>query len=77
MKELRRIEIWFFIGALLTVYGILIVASGIYYWLVPLAHQVALSDLHSDIWWGALLLVLGLIYAIKYWPFRTNKGTET
>ncbi len=69
-KEIKRIEIWFFIGALLFVYGILIIASGIYYLFVPPEHQVALAGLHSDIWWGALLLILGSVYSAKYWPWR-------
>lgn len=72
MKETNRIEIWFFIGALLFVYGVLITGAGIYYLFVPPARQMALGELHSDIWWGALLFVLGLIYCIKYWPFRQN-----
>ena len=70
---MKRIEIWFFIGALLFMYGVLIAASGIYYLFVPQAHPVELSNLHPDIWWGGLLLVLGLIYCKKYWPFGNNK----
>lgn len=77
MGNARRIEIWFFIGALLFVYGILIAVSGIYYLFFPPSQQVALSNLHSDIWWGGLLLVLGLIYSIKYWPFKlTTRSKE-
>ena len=72
MERLGKIEIWFFIGALLAVYGILIIAAGIYYIFLPPLHQVALAGLHSDIWWGALLLILGSIYSIKYWPFKKH-----
>ena len=73
METSRRIEIWFFIGALLLVYGILILGAGIYHLVVPPTQQIALRELHSDIWWGGLLLIIGLIYSIKFWPFRSAK----
>jgi len=76
MKEMKKIEIWFFIGALLFVYGVLIAISGVYYLFFPPSQEVALSNLHSDIWWGALLMILGLIYSIKYWPFRLARGSN-
>jgi len=66
------IPIWFFIGSLLSVYGILILGSGIYNVISPPAHPVALAHLHADIWWGILLLVVGLIYVVRY---RPSKGS--
>ncbi len=70
----RKIEIWFFIGSLMSIYGLLIFGSGIYYLFVPTTRQVALSDLHADIWWGALLLILGIVYCVKFWPFGNDKS---
>lgn len=76
MKEhTNQIAIWFFIGALLFVYGILILGAGIYNLFIPPTQQMALSELHPDIWWGGLLLVLGLGYCIKHWPFRSKKDS--
>lgn len=62
------ISIWFFIGVLLDIYGTLICGTGIYELFVPPAHPVQLAEYHANIWWGAVLLVLGLIYSIKFRP---------
>ncbi len=62
------ISIWFFIGVLLTAYGVLITASGIYDIYSPPAHQVVLAKLHAPVWWGAVLLAIGLFYTIKFFP---------
>jgi hypothetical protein len=62
------ISIWFFIGVLLTAYGIIITASGIYELFSPPAHPVVMANLHAGIWWGAVLLAIGLFYTIKFLP---------
>ena len=70
----HQVPIWFFIGALLTVYGVLILGAGLYGAANPPANKVALWEKHADIWWGGLLIVIGLVYAIRFWPGRSNKG---
>ncbi len=62
------IPIWFFIGALLAVYGVLILAAGVYGLVHP--PTVELAKLHAGLWWGALLLVIGILYVVKYRPRR-------
>lgn len=71
-QEDKQIPIWFFIGALLAVYGVLITGSGVMDWLRPPApaDRVALWELHADVWWGVLLTVFGLVYLVKFWPTR-------
>lgn len=66
------ISIWFFIGVSLLVNGILITGAGVWALIHPPApdKQVVLFQYHANVWWGALLLVLGLIYCIKYSPSR-------
>ena len=59
-------RIWFLIGVLLAIYGVLILAAGIYNWFAPAAHPVQLAGLHSGIWWGGVLLALGLFYIGRY-----------
>ncbi len=66
------ISIWFFIGALLALYGALILGSGIYSLYVPSTTVVAMPQLHIPIWWGAGMLVFGLIYAIRFRPKRSQ-----
>jgi hypothetical protein len=62
------IPVWFFVGVLLLVYGVLIFASGLAEWSHP--PDTVLAELHAPVWWGALLFVLGLIYCIKFSPTR-------
>ena len=66
--EKHFIPIWFFIGSLLTIYGVLVLGSGIYGLFVPPIHPVAMSHLHIGIWWGVGMLMLGSAYVIQYWP---------
>ncbi len=70
MSEEKKhfIPIWFFIGTLLMVYGALILCSGIWEAFVPPQHPVVLANLHAAIWWGALLIALGVLYAVKFRP---------
>ena len=62
------IPIWFFVGLLLLVYGFLILVSGLAEWSHP--PDIVLAELHAPVRWGALMLVLGLIYCIKFLPDR-------
>lgn len=67
------ISIWFFIGLLLGVYGILITGTGIYGLFYPPQRETVLGNLHAGIWWGALLIVLGAIYLYKFFPGREGR----
>ena len=69
------ISIWFFIGLLLTVYGVLILGSGLYELSSPPAPGAqggvasdVMANLHAAIWWGALLLAMGLMYVLSFRP---------
>ena len=62
------ISIWFFIGLLLGVYGILILGAGLYELSQPPAREVVLAHLHMGIWWGLLLLALGVFYVYHFFP---------
>lgn len=67
-----RISIWFFIGTLLLAYGVLILGSGIHEWLRPSESQVVLANLHAAVWWGALLLILGAVYCVRFFPRKKS-----
>jgi hypothetical protein len=62
------LSIWFFIGVLLTAYGVLITGTGLYELTSPPEHPVVLANLHAPIWWGAVLLLVGLFYFIRFFP---------
>jgi len=60
------IPVWFFVGFLFVIYGFLILVSGLVEWTHP--PDTVLAELHAPAWWGALMLVLGLIFCVKYYP---------
>ncbi len=62
------ISIWFFIGVLLFAYGIIITGQGIYELYVPPEHPVVHADLHASIWWGLILLGMGIFYSLRFKP---------
>ena len=61
------ISIWFFIGVLLTIYGTMILGYGLYELTLP---QMAVANYHASVWWGALLLAVGLFYGLRFRPGR-------
>jgi hypothetical protein len=67
------ISIWFFIGSLLAVYGVLILGAGLNEIANPPANPVILSNLHAAIWWGALMLILGAVYVVRFRPGKDGK----
>lgn len=62
------IPVWFFVGVLLLVYGVLICASGVVEWSHP--SSTVLAELHAPVWWGALLAVIGGFYTAAFRPGR-------
>ena len=62
------IPVWFFVGVLLAIYGFIIFVSGLAEWSHP--PNTVLAELHAPVWWGAILLILGLIYCTMYYPRR-------
>ena len=68
----REIPIWFFIGISLLVNGILIVGAGIWEIFHPPPNPVVLFHLHANVWWGAVLLLLGIVYCVRFAPRRQS-----
>ncbi|MGA3131659.1 MAG: hypothetical protein ABSD59_12710 [Terracidiphilus sp.] len=66
------IPIWFFIGVLLTIYGAMILGYGIVEWTTGVYADVQLVQLHTPVWWGALLAALGVLYVVKFRPGRSK-----
>ena len=70
MSEHKMKPIWFFVGLILLVIGTLIMLNGIYLAFNPSQRVTVLSEIHPDIWWGAIMAVFGgIIY------FKTRKET--
>ena len=70
METSREIPIWFFIGVLLSIYGVMILGYGLWELATGNVAQVVLAQLHAPIWWGALMLLLGLFYLLRFRPRR-------
>ena len=70
MKSGGSLSIWFFIGISLVVNGAVIFARGIYELMYPPAIQVVLYNLHANIWWGGILLILGVFFSLRFSPAR-------
>jgi hypothetical protein len=66
------VSIWFFIGLSLFVNGILITGAGVWEVLHPPANPVVLFNLHANVWWGAILLVIGLFYCLQFKPGKKS-----
>jgi hypothetical protein len=65
------IQIWFFIGVLLLIYGAMILGYGLYELATGYLAPVELAYLHTPIWWGGLLTALGVLYMVKFRPGRS------
>jgi len=63
------IPVWFFIGVILFIYGVIILATGIYgLWHPP---STVLANLRPALWWGVLLIVIGAIYIHLFRPRKS------
>ena len=70
MKTGQTLSIWLCVGISLLVNGLLIFGAGVYELLHPPAQRVVLYHLHANVWWGAVLLIIGVIYCFKFSPRR-------
>lgn len=68
MKTGGSLSIWLFIGVSLLVNGLLIFSAGVYEYFHPPVEQVVLYRLHANIWWGAILALIGAGYCIHFAP---------
>jgi len=70
----NMISIWFFIGVLVLLYGVIIFGWG----LVSGGHsatgrQITLSDLRTDLWMGGFMTLAGAFYTWKFAPRSKEK----
>jgi FtsH-binding integral membrane protein len=69
MRERQHmLPVWFFIGLLLTIYGVIILYTSVSDWSNPPA--VVLSQYHPGVWGGILLLLVGGFYVLRFRPRR-------
>ena len=69
-EEHHMIPVWFFVGVLLFIYGILILIQGVMEWSHP--PNTVLSNLHPTVWWSFVLIILGGIFGVKHFPKKKS-----
>lgn len=62
----HMLPVWFFIGVLLFVYGIIVLATALSEWSHPPA--VVLARYHPGVWGGIVLLAIGGFYTLHFRP---------
>lgn len=70
-REQHMLPVWFFVGLLLTIYGIIILFTGLTEFSHPPA--VVLARYHPGVIGGILLLLIGGFYTIWFWPGRRRR----
>jgi hypothetical protein len=71
MDTEHQIPIWFFIGGTLLIYGLIILGVGLYSLVNPAqGARLVMHWLHADIWWGALMAIVGAFYCFRFNPLR-------
>jgi len=66
----HMLPVWFFIGLLLTMYGVIILITSIVDW--SQSSQAILAQYHPGLWGGILLLLIGSFYVLKFRPRRLS-----
>jgi len=72
MRSGGGISIWFFVGVALLVNGALTLGAGLWELIYPPANPVVLFRFHANVWWGAVLLLLGIMYSLRFQPRRSS-----
>ncbi len=67
----KMLPVWFFIGVLLLIFGLIILYAGIkdFYHPAP----VMFAHYHASLWGGLLLIILGGAYTIRFLPRRRSR----
>jgi hypothetical protein len=70
----HMLPVWFFVGVILLIYGLIILGTGISELSRPpleaLSHMPP-AVRHPAVWWGALLTVIGAVYVGLYRPRKS------
>jgi hypothetical protein len=71
MRERHHmLPVWFFIGLLLSIYGVIILTTSLMDWSHPSA--AVLSQYRPGVWGGIVLLLIGGFYVVRFRPRRRD-----
>jgi hypothetical protein len=68
----KMLSVWLFIGALLLIYGLIILVVSIANYSHPA--PVVLANEHLNLWAGVLLTLIGAFYTIRFWPRKGGRN---
>jgi membrane protein implicated in regulation of membrane protease activity len=69
MHEEHGLSIWFFVGGMLTIYGIIILIANIPSFASATGNpHVVLEQLHAGLWWSIILFLVGILFLKLHWP---------
>jgi len=57
-------SIWFFVGILLLVLGVLILGAGIIGMMSGELPPTVLANLHPRVWWGGIMTIAGILFLV-------------
>ena len=57
----EMISIWFWVGLMLGIYGLIILGMGIHYAIEP-ETATATAAYNPSLWWGAVMTVFGVVF---------------
>jgi hypothetical protein len=66
-EEKRMRNIWFFVGWILLLIGFVEVVAGVYSLYFPSHRNITLAYLHTDLWWGVLIMIFGAVFLLRNW----------
>lgn len=76
MHEEHGLSIWFFVGLMLTIYGIIILIANIPAFISAESPHIVLEELHAGLWWSILLILLGALFLFLHWPGRHSSTLD-
>jgi len=56
--------IWYFVGWMLLVVGVLVMVSGVLNIVSPPQHPAVSQHLHPELWWGGVIVAAGVVFLV-------------
>ena len=70
----ETLSIWFFVGVMTLLYGLVLLPYGAWEWLTGNEADTVLHQLHPTFWWGILLTLFGATYTRLHRPRKADKA---
>lgn len=55
-----KVTFWLFVASIFLLYGLIIFASGVYYWAAQVSGPN--TQYHVSVWWGLLLCAMSVVF---------------